>query len=169
MLHRFFSGRRFGPGRLTRRRFGPVTKKHVVGFQDDRQLGVRLPERRATGRKTDGQHQLLHTAGRLRARPVDRPGVDDGGRPFEVAHHRVGALQGAARGRAARLAGPVRARGHRHQAAVRRPKEAAFHRPGADHQSVHTVPGRAYHVSLLAIRFRRDGSDHGETATNGRG
>lgn len=147
----------------------PGHRKHVVGFQDDRQLGVRLPERRATGRKTDGRHQLLHTAGRLRARPADRPRVDDGGRPSEVAHHHVGDLQGAARGRAARLAGPGRARGHRHQAAVRRPKEAAVHRFGADHQSVYTVPRRAYHVSRPTItRFVFDGVVV-TTATNGRG
>jgi len=122
--------------------------------QDERQCGHGVPERHAAGRETDGGHQLLHTAGRLRARPADRQGVDDGGRAPQAADHRVGDRQGSTGGGPAGRVGPVRARRHGYQTAFRRPKEATVHRSGARGQPVDIIPGRTHHVSCTHTHTR---------------
>jgi len=129
----------------------PRNVGHTFGIlfyaQDKRKFGLRVPERRVAGRQTNGGHQLLHTAGRLRARATDRQGVDDGGRPSKVAGRRVDDFEDSPSGRSAGRVGSVRSRGHGHQTAFRRPKKETVHRFGTHNQPVDIIPRRAHHVS----------------------
>lgn len=130
--------------------------KHSVCYrktcsQGQRKFGLRVLERLGAGLEANVGHQLLHTAGRLRARPADRQGVDDRGRAPQAARGRVHVVQGPPGGGPAGRAGPVRARRYGHQAVVGRPEKETVHRLGAHHQPVDTVPGRAHHVSVSRL------------------
>lgn len=114
--------------------------------QDKRKFGRGVPERHVARREPNDGYQLLHTARRLRARPVDGQRVDDGSRTSEIADHGAVDCQGSTSGGSAGRVGTVRPRGHGHQTVVGRPKKKIVHRSGTLVQPVDIVSRRTHHV-----------------------